>query len=301
VVDKKHLDNALKIIVERRLGIEMAREVLTKTAASAIAASAPPQEQKSATYALTELFAAFGRSTGTIEVTFEVSGRTETRQGTIFVVTQDGYALTAAHLFPDAGENSRSLVTVSVGSRNGIKQTATIIYIDRVLDVSLIKLPSSDNVPVKLVSEPLQTGEAVTVLGFPLGLPLTASAGVIASTNGPRGQLLFTTALQPGFSGSPIFDSHGNVIGLALGSTPSQSIGLPIEFVRPLLRMAGVQMVTEPRGSSDKTAAKEILESAGRSQRPTRLECFNGLGNCPAEEPPEPVCVKGLGNCGDKK
>jgi S1-C subfamily serine protease len=269
--DKKHLDNAIKIIFERRLGIEMAREVLTK-----IVAYAPPQEQKPATYALTELFAAFGRSTGTIEVTVGVSGKTETRRGTIVVVTRDGYALTAAHLLPDVGENSQSLVTVSVGSRNAIKQTATIVYIDRALDVSLIKLSSLDNVPVNLVSGPLQTGEAVTVLGFPLDQDLTASARVIASTNGPGGRLLLNKGLEPGFSGSPIFDSYGNVIGLTLGGSQSQSIGVPIEFVRPLLSMAGVKPPIPP--VSDYNGCGEsnslIRGTWGNSRVTSSLSCF---------------------------
>ena len=84
-----------------------------------------------------------------------------------------------------------------------------------------------DDIPFKVKSSSLvQLGEEVFTLAFPLGTVLGKSikfaSGRISSLNG----LLDNTSLfqisnpiQPGSSGGPLFDSEGNLIGIALASS----------------------------------------------------------------------------------
>ena len=87
-----------------------------------------------------------------------------------------------------------------------------------------------DDVPFKLKNSRLvQLGEEVFTLAFPLGKVLGKSikfsSGRISSLNG----LLDNTSLfqisnpiQPGSSGGPLFDSEGNLIGIAMASSDAQ-------------------------------------------------------------------------------
>src|SRR5262249_19710867 len=124
---------------------------------------------------------------------------------------------------------------------------ATLVAIDKELDIALLKLPGSGYYPAKIGFGALQTGAAVTILGFPAEQELTITTGIIASTSGPNVHIVLSAPLSGGLSGSPIFSSSGDVIGIIQKQMVQEGIpvqtgeGLPIQFARPLLQIPGLR------------------------------------------------------------
>lgn len=100
------------------------------------------------------------------------------------------------------------------------------------------------------------TGEAITVVGFPLGGPLTFSPGrVVGFTDGSGlgipGQVMRLTAnVEPGNSGGPVLDAHGRVVGIvyAIELATGYGLAIPLDTLRTLVTAGGFQTVP-PCGS----------------------------------------------------
>jgi S1-C subfamily serine protease len=99
-------------------------------------------------------------------------------------------------------------------------------------------------------SEPV-AGERVTVVGFPLGGPLTFSSGrvvdfVDGSRLGVSGEVMRLTAnVEPGNSGGPVLDRYGRVVGIvyAIELATGYGLAIPLATLRTLIRSGGFQGV----------------------------------------------------------
>lgn len=141
------------------------------------------------------------------------------RQGTGFFLTSDGFILTNAHVVGDEK-------TVKLWSGN-VEGIANLVAKDDERDLALLKLQSPaptgiSPAPVsfRAASTP-KLGEAVTTLGFPisqfLGKSIRLGGGQVTSVQGFQdnpAQFQFSAQIQPGSSGSPLFDSNGLVVGV---------------------------------------------------------------------------------------
>jgi S1-C subfamily serine protease len=98
----------------------------------------------------------------------------------------------------------------------------------------------------RVSSEDPRTGDAVTVVGYPEGGALTATAGaIIGTTTDPLhenlGEVLLTDArVEPGSSGSAALDADGDVIGVVYARTgDGDSLLVPSSTLQDLLADAG--------------------------------------------------------------
>lgn len=99
-------------------------------------------------------------------------------------------------------------------------------------------------------------GEAVTVVGFPLGGPLTFSPGrVVGFTDGsslgiPGKVMRLTGNVEPGNSGGPVLDAHGRVVGIvyAIELATGYGLAIPLDTLETLVATGGFQAVP-PCGS----------------------------------------------------
>lgn len=89
-----------------------------------------------------------------------------------------------------------------------------IIATDPANDLALLYVPENGIQPLTIGSDnTLQIGDEVFAVGAPLGLTLTASAGMLSSY--ANGDLLQITApISPGNSGGPLVNSTGEVVGI---------------------------------------------------------------------------------------
>lgn len=124
-------------------------------------------------------------------------------------------------------------VALKQGGR--VVATGTVIGEDQLRDVALVQssVPITGTV-LQLATRAPQLGESVAAFGFPLGLPLTVTAGSVSglsrtvSIDGVRRHGLVQTdaAVNPGNSGGPLLSrDDGHVVGL-VDLTASQANGI---------------------------------------------------------------------------
>jgi serine protease Do len=158
--------------------------------------------------------------------------------GSGFVISEDGYIITNAHLVEDAPAGS---LVVRFADRREFK--ATIVGVDPVSDIALVKIEARGLKPVRLGSAArLQPGEWVAAIGSPLGLERSVSAGIVSAvgrTLPEESYLPFIqtdVAINPGNSGGPLFNVRGEVVGVnsviysATGGFMGVSFAVPIDI-----------------------------------------------------------------------
>jgi len=112
---------------------------------------------------------------------------------------------------------------ISVLLANGTTTSATIAGRDPGNDLVLLRLDKTTTTPAEKTVHDAQVGQVVIALGRPSQEGIEASLGIISAVGGPvrtgRGGLLerylrTDAILFPGFSGGPLIDTEGRVIGL---------------------------------------------------------------------------------------
>jgi serine protease Do len=134
--------------------------------------------------------------------------------GSGFIVSNDGYILTNAHVVGEADE-----ITVRLTDRREF--TAKLVGSDARTDVAVIKIEAKE-LPVVTIGKPsdLKTGEWVLAIGSPFGLDNTATAGIVSATarsvggGSPVPFIQTDVAVNPGNSGGPLFNLDGEVVGI---------------------------------------------------------------------------------------
>ena len=167
--------------------------------------------------------------------------------GSGFIISEDGQILTNYHVI----EGAQNL---TVTLYDGSEYPATILGYEASSDIALIKINAQNLTPATLgKSSELYVGAEVAAIGNPLGeLTYSLNVGYISSmersvnTDGtPINMMQIDVSINPGNSGGPLFDMHGNVIGIntakysgtAGGSATIEGIGfaIPIDDVKVIL------------------------------------------------------------------
>jgi serine protease Do len=142
-------------------------------------------------------------------------GRPESRSlGSGFILSNDGYILTNAHVVDGADE-----INVKLTDKREFK--AKVIGADKRTDVALIKIEGS-SLPVVKFGDPnkLKVGEWVLAIGSPFGFENTVTAGIVSAKGRSLPQENFVpfiqtdVAINPGNSGGPLFNMRGEVVGI---------------------------------------------------------------------------------------
>lgn len=140
-------------------------------------------------------------------------GRTVPRgQGSGFFISADGYILTNNHVVADAKD---ILVTLTDGREFKAKRVGG----DERTDVALIKIEATSMATLP-IGDPknLKKGNWVLAIGSPFGLESTATAGIVSATGRDTGEYLpfiqTDVAVNPGNSGGPLLNLHGQVVGI---------------------------------------------------------------------------------------
>ncbi|MCH4561751.1 MULTISPECIES: DegQ family serine endoprotease [Halomonas] len=143
-------------------------------------------------------------------------GRPQERQslGSGFVISEDGYILTNAHVVQGADE-----ILVRLNDRREL--AAELIGADERTDVALLKVDADDLSTLALGdSDGLRVGEWVAAIGSPFGFDHSVTAGIISAINRtlPRDAYVpfiqTDVAINPGNSGGPLFNLDGEVVGI---------------------------------------------------------------------------------------
>jgi S1-C subfamily serine protease len=127
---------------------------------------------------------------------------------------------------------------IKVGLPDGKTLSATVAGRDPGSDLALLKLAEKALSPAK-TSDDVKVGQLVLALGRPSNAGMQASWGIVTAISGPtrtfRGGMLdeylqTETTPYPGFSGGPLVNTEGEVLGLnTSGLTRGSSLTIPVK------------------------------------------------------------------------
>jgi S1-C subfamily serine protease len=174
--------------------------------------------------------------------------------GTGFFISDDGVAVTAAHVVADC--------KVVESPRWG---AAKVVAVDRRADLSILRMASASGQALALRDRGPRLGEPLTAAGYPLGglvgSGLKVTTGVVsglAGLDGDRGNFQMSAPVQGGNSGGPVVDGGGRLIGVAVSKLDAVAVAratgdLPqnVNFAVPV---AVLQAFLEENGVAYRTA-----------------------------------------------
>lgn len=134
--------------------------------------------------------------------------------GSGFIISQDGYILSNAHVVANADE-----VIVRLTDKREFK--AKVVGIDQRSDIAVLKIAAS-GLPVVSIgdSSRVEVGEWVVAIGSPFGFTNSVSQGIVSAKERslPGGDVVSfiqtDVPINPGNSGGPLFNLNGEVIGI---------------------------------------------------------------------------------------
>lgn len=208
-------------------------------------------------------------------ITIEVAGQNGAGSGSGVIISDDGYAITNAHVVSIGSEEPSIRVTMA----DGRLFPATVIGRDVLSDIAVIRIDGEGPFqPIELGdSDALNVGDEAIAIGAPLRLPGTVTSGIVSAINrsitvgasqapgeedgqfdfdipggfNVPGQTISIPVIQtdasinPGNSGGALLDRNGRLIGVnvAIASTGGQSSGsIGLGFAIPsnfAVRIAG--------------------------------------------------------------
>jgi serine protease Do len=155
--------------------------------------------------------------------------------GSGFIVSQDGYILTNAHVVDGAD-------TVNVRLTDRREFRAKVVGVDKQSDVAVLKIDAASLPFVRLgKSADANVGEWVVAIGSPYGFDNSVTAGIVSAKSRSLPDANYTqfiqtdVAVNPGNSGGPLFNLAGEVIGInsqiysRSGGYQGISFAIPIE------------------------------------------------------------------------
>ncbi|MBI3662583.1 MAG: serine protease [Acidobacteria bacterium] len=165
-----------------------------------------------------------------------------------------GIVATNLHVLRGASSGIAKLV-----GQKQVENIASVLAVDTAHDLVLLGVPNQRAPALTLGdSEKIGVGDEVFVLGNPQGLEGTFSQGIISSLRVLSEDKLIqiTAPISPGSSGGPVFNSRGEVIGVAAATFQggqNLNFAIPSVYLKHLLSVPHdgrpISTVAKPLGS----------------------------------------------------
>ncbi|MBR4454174.1 MAG: WG repeat-containing protein [Bacteroidales bacterium] len=170
--------------------------------------------------------------------------------GTGFAIA-DGYIATNYHVTSGAK-------TIHVKGINGNMKESYKGYVvasDKEHDISIIKIVDKKfedfgSIPYNINQSPIDVGDDIFVLGYPMtetmGEEIKLTKGIISAKSGYKGSddmYQISAAVQPGNSGSPLFNSDGTIIGIinaTHGNAENANYAIKISYLNSLVHSSNL-------------------------------------------------------------
>lgn len=121
-----------------------------------------------------------------------------------------------------------------------------LVDYDREMDLALLALDDDDYTVknyLELSDRKVKMGDSIYVAGYPRGIDLTLSNGIISNEEHYKSSddgyyYLVTAAVSPGNSGGPVVDKDGRVIGIATAkysSAENMNLVRPVKYLEELI------------------------------------------------------------------
>ena len=219
-----------------------------------------------------------------------VSVNAQMSKGTGVVLDKEGYIVTCNHVLQGC-----STVRVGQGERT---YDARVVGTDTYNDIALLKTEQGKYEPIEMGnSDNVNTGQFILALANPFNRKQpTATTGIVTNPDsairGFRGtameNVIATDAkLNPGFSGGPLVDAEGRLIGINSAYVWQRGIAIPVNKVKVITDrlLTGGKIKKAYLGLVGNTVAipQEIQEEAGIEQE-TGVMVFQVEAGAPARK-----------------
>ncbi len=150
--------------------------------------------------------------------------------GTSFLIDSKGYLVTNAHVV--AGSS-----TILVQNNKGQEFKATIVHLDNVKDLAILKIEDEDfkpllSLPYSIRKSNADLGESIFTLGYPRD-EIVYNEGYMSAKTGFNGDTIscqIAVSANPGNSGGPVLNKNGEVIGvLSTAQTKAEGVVFAIK------------------------------------------------------------------------
>jgi len=161
--------------------------------------------------------------------------------GSGFIISEDGYIVTNAHVVNGASE-----INIALPDRREF--IATLVGADERSDIALLKVDAKDLPTVTLGdSSDVNVGQWVLAIGTPFGFDYTATQGIVSAVSRSLPDENYVpfiqtdVAVNPGNSGGPLFDTGGQVVGVnsqiysRSGGYMGLSFAIPVNVVKSVV------------------------------------------------------------------
>ena len=154
-----------------------------------------------------------------------------TSEGSGFIYGKVGHVLTNAHVITRA-------VSIDVIDAAGSSWTASLIGINRELDLAELEINDSTAKPLRATNQPPRVGTDVIVIGNPFGvLPNTVTRGLVGGLDRKLtvGSTTYYNLIQtdavvnPGNSGGPMVNDAGELVGMVTLGGSGYAFGIPVK------------------------------------------------------------------------
>ena len=166
-------------------------------------------------------------------------------QGSGFIVSADGRIVTNHHVIAGA-----QAITATLD--DGRRLPARLLGSDPKTDLAVLQIDSPEPLPFVSFgnSDAVRAGDWVLAIGNPFGLGGSVTAGIVSARGrdiqaGPYDDFIQVDApINKGNSGGPLFDAHGQVIGIntAIFSPNGGSVGIAFAIPAALARSVVSQL-----------------------------------------------------------
>ncbi|MBP6456677.1 MAG: trypsin-like peptidase domain-containing protein [Chitinophagaceae bacterium] len=145
--------------------------------------------------------------------------------GTSFAVSNNGYLVTNLHVVSGGSK-------IFIFTADNKPHACEIVSKDEENDIAILKVLEEDfkfaesGIPYRITKQNTGLAQNIFSLGFPKN-EIVYNEGYISAINGQDGdssKFQLEIPASPGFSGAPLFDAQGNVLGM-INSKESQTIG----------------------------------------------------------------------------
>ena len=206
-------------------------------------------------------------------VVIVAAGNTSLKLGTGFFVRSTGLLLSNFHVV-----EGMDLVGVKIPGSDEVFWAKKATGFDLDNDLVLLEVETTGKKPVSVGdSDQVRVGEPIIVVGNPEGLEQTVSNGLLSGVRDLDGRKMFqiSAPISEGSSGSPVFNSRGEVIAVVVSSLESGqnlNFAVPINYAKPLLSRTTEEAISAlPRRSRTDAEPGNGSPSGAPTADPTKL------------------------------
>jgi len=151
--------------------------------------------------------------------------KTSSALGSGFFISKDGYLITNYHVVE---RETNISISIFIKRKNEYEKhdlkKVKIIALQPLRDLALLKIDPKELKELKIKpltlsnQDDLKVGNLIFAVGNPLGLERSVTQGIVSSTTRIISGLRFIqtdVAINPGNSGGPLFNTRGEVVGVA--------------------------------------------------------------------------------------